>query len=80
MKWRFVPRNTGKPVYLVINSDESEPGTFKDRLILERDPHLLIEGMIIASYALVCVRPISTCVVKCCRRSADEPCHQGMLR
>ena len=52
MKWRFVPRNTGKPVYLVINSDESEPGTFKDRLILERDPHLLIEGMIIASYAL----------------------------
>ena len=52
MKWRFVPRSSGKPVYLVINSDESEPGTFKDRLILERDPHLLIEGMIIASYAL----------------------------
>ncbi|TVR13464.1 MAG: NADH-quinone oxidoreductase subunit NuoF [Planctomycetota bacterium] len=52
MKWRFVPRSSGKPVYLVINADESEPGTFKDRLILERDPHLLIEGMIIAGYAL----------------------------
>jgi len=52
MKWSFVPRNTGKPVYLVINADEGEPGTFKDRLCMTRDPHLLIEGMIIAGYAL----------------------------
>jgi len=52
MKWSFVPKNTGKPVYLVINADESEPGTFKDRHLLERDPHLLIEGMIAASYAI----------------------------
>jgi NADH-quinone oxidoreductase subunit F len=52
MKWSFVPRNTGKPVYLVINADEGEPGTFKDRLCMERDPHLLIEGMIITGYAL----------------------------
>jgi NADH-quinone oxidoreductase subunit F len=52
MKWSFVPRNTGKPVYLVINADEGEPGTFKDRLCMSRDPHLLIEGMIITGYAL----------------------------
>lgn len=51
-KWGFIPKNTDKPVYLVVNSDESEPGTFKDRAILERDPHLLIEGIIIASYAI----------------------------
>ncbi len=52
MKWRFVPRNGEKPVYLVINADEGEPGTFKDHFIMDRDPHSLIEGMIIAGYAL----------------------------
>ena len=52
MKWRTVPRRAGKPIYLVINADEGEPGTFKDRLIMERDPHRLLEGMIIAGYAL----------------------------
>ena len=52
VKWGFVPRDTGKPVYLLNNADESEPGTFKDRLLLERDPHLCIEGMIIAAWAL----------------------------
>ena len=54
MKWGFVPRNTGKPTYLLCNADESEPGTFKDRLLMERDPHLLIEGMAISCYALNC--------------------------
>jgi NADH-quinone oxidoreductase subunit F len=54
MKWGFVPRNTGKPTYLLCNADESEPGTFKDRILLEYDPHLLIEGMAIACYALNC--------------------------
>src|SRR5512132_2869450 len=54
MKWGFVPRNTGKPTYLLCNADESEPGTFKDRLLMERDPHLMIEGMAIACYALNC--------------------------
>src|SRR5947209_15539144 len=53
-KWSFVPQNTGKPVYLLCNADESEPGTFKDRLLLERDPHCLIEGMAISAYALGC--------------------------
>lgn len=52
MKWGFVPRNTGKPVYLLNNADESEPGTFKDRALMERDPHLCIEGMMIAAWAL----------------------------
>ncbi len=54
MKWGFVPKNTGKPVYLCVNADESEPGTFKDRLIIEKDPHLLLEGTIISAYAIGC--------------------------
>jgi NADH-quinone oxidoreductase subunit F len=52
MKWGFVPKNPDLPKYLVCNSDESEPGTFKDRLLIERDPHQLIEGMILSSYAI----------------------------
>ncbi|MEK6284955.1 MAG: NADH-quinone oxidoreductase subunit NuoF [Acidobacteriota bacterium] len=51
IKWGFVPR-TAKPTYLLCNADESEPGTFKDRILMERDPHLMIEGMAIACYAL----------------------------
>jgi NADH-quinone oxidoreductase subunit F len=53
LKWTFVPKDA-KQVYLVVNADESEPGTCKDREILYWDPHLLIEGMILASYALGC--------------------------
>lgn len=52
VKWGFLPKNSTKPVYLICNADEGEPGTFKDRQILEYDPHLLIEGMAIAAYAL----------------------------
>ena len=51
-KWSFVPRDGTKPVYLVANADEGEPGTFKDRYLMERDPHALIEGMLIAAYAI----------------------------
>ena len=51
LKWSLVDRRSGKPIYLVCNADESEPGTFKDRQILHRDPHQLIEGMILACYA-----------------------------
>ena len=51
LKWSFVDRKSGKPVYLICNADESEPGTFKDRQILYKDPHQMIEGMIIACYA-----------------------------
>jgi NADH-quinone oxidoreductase subunit F len=51
-KWSFIPRNHTGPVYLVVNADEGEPGTFKDRYLLERDPHSLIEGMLIAARAI----------------------------
>jgi NADH-quinone oxidoreductase subunit F len=51
-KWSFVPKANPKPRYLVVNADEGEPGTFKDRYILERDPHALLEGMVIAAYAI----------------------------
>ncbi|MCZ6691186.1 MAG: NAD(P)H-dependent oxidoreductase subunit E, partial [Planctomycetota bacterium] len=52
VKWGFIPKDTDKPVYLVVNADEGEPGTFKDRYILEWDPHRMIEGMAIAAYAI----------------------------
>jgi NADH-quinone oxidoreductase subunit F len=52
MKWSFVPKSHTGPVYLVINADEGEPGTFKDRYLLERDPHALIEGMLITARAI----------------------------
>jgi NADH-quinone oxidoreductase subunit F len=51
LKWSFVDRKSGKPIYLICNADESEPGTFKDRQIMHKDPHQLIEGMIIACFA-----------------------------
>ncbi len=52
MKWSFVPKNAPKPTWLLCNADEAEPGTFKDREIIEKDPHLLIEGMIISAFAI----------------------------
>lgn len=51
MKWSFLPKNN-EPRYLVCNADEGEPGTFKDRLMMERAPHQLIEGMIISAFAV----------------------------
>ena len=45
-KWSFLAKGTGKPIYLAVNGDESEPGTFKDRHILEKDPHQLLEGVV----------------------------------
>src|SRR5690554_4635286 len=52
VKWSFMPPPDDRPRYLLCNADESEPGSFKDRYILEDDPHQLIEGMIIAAYAM----------------------------
>jgi NADH-quinone oxidoreductase subunit F len=52
MKWSFVPKDSPKAKYIVCNADESEPGSFKDRYLMERDPHALIEGMIIAGWTL----------------------------
>jgi NADH-quinone oxidoreductase subunit F len=54
VKWSFVPQDTGKPTYVVCNFDESEPGTFNNRELVERDPHQLLEGIAIASYAVGC--------------------------
>ena len=52
LKWSFMPKDTGKQHYLVVNADESEPGTCKDREMIRNDPHMLIEGCLIASYAI----------------------------
>lgn len=51
-KWDFIRPQPGQPVYLLCNADESEPGTFKDRYLMERDPHLVLEGLCIAAYAI----------------------------
>ena len=52
LKWSFMPKDSGKSHYLVVNADESEPGTCKDREILRNDPHLLLEGCLVAGYAM----------------------------
>src|SRR4029078_10119667 len=52
MKWGFIPQDGGKPHYLVINADEGEPGTSKDLPLMTHDPHSLIEGAVIAAYAI----------------------------
>src|SRR5579864_2719142 len=52
MKWSFVPKNINKPKYMVCNADESEPGTCKDRPLIEYDPHQMIEGIIIGGFAI----------------------------
>ncbi|MEP7161475.1 MAG: NADH-quinone oxidoreductase subunit NuoF [Dermatophilaceae bacterium] len=54
MKWSFLPQDDGQPRYLVVNADESEPGTCKDVPLMMNAPHLLIEGMVISSYAINC--------------------------
>ncbi|MEI7660550.1 MAG: NADH-quinone oxidoreductase subunit NuoF [Bacteroidota bacterium] len=59
LKWSFLDRKSDKPRYLVCNADESEPGTFKDRYLMHHLPHLLIEGLIISSYAL----GVNTCYI-----------------
>ena len=52
LKWTFIPKDNPKPRYLCVNADESEPGTFKDRYILDNDPHALIEGIAISAFAI----------------------------
>ena len=53
LKWSFMPKQSDRPHYLVVNADESEPGTCKDREIMRHDPHLFIEGCLIASFEKV---------------------------
>jgi hypothetical protein len=52
LKWQFVDKKSPKPKYIVCNADESEPGTFKDHLLMERNPHMLVEGCVIGCYAI----------------------------
>jgi NADH-quinone oxidoreductase subunit F len=85
LKWSFLPKGLNKPVYLTVNSDESEPATFKDRFILVRDPHLLIEGIIICCYAIGChnayiyIRGEYTSQVKVLQKAIDEAYEEGYL-
>lgn len=83
-KWGFLPADT-RPRYLVVNGDESEPGTFKDRLLLERDPHQLVEGIALSAYALdvsaafVYVRGEYTKPARRLQRAIDEAYAAGHL-
>lgn len=85
VKWSFLPKDLDKPIYLAVNSDESEPATFKDRYILVRDPHLLIEGIIICCYAIGChdtyiyIRGEYTTQVKILQKAIDEAYEAGYL-
>lgn len=85
VKWSFLPKDLDKPVYLTVNSDESEPATFKDRYILVRDPHMLIEGIIICCYAIGChdsyiyIRGEYTSQVKILQAAIDEAYEAGYL-
>jgi NADH-quinone oxidoreductase subunit F len=86
-KWSFVPmgEDAPRPKYLVCNADEMEPGTFKDRLLLEGDPHQLIEGMIISAYAIqadvayVFLRWAYKLAARRMERAITEAYHQGYL-
>ena len=85
MKWSFVPKKTDKPKYLALNADESEPGTFKDRKVIERWPHSIIEGALIACWAV----GIKTCYIyirgemhlgaKRLKEACDEAYKAGLL-
>src|SRR5882762_10950189 len=85
MKWSFLDRKSEKPRYLVCNADESEPGTFKDRYLMEKIPHLLIEGMITSSYALgantsyIYVRGEYMYVIRILEKAIEEAYAAGFL-
>ena len=85
MKWGFVPRESPKPKYVVCNADESEPGTCKDRPLIEKDPHQLIEGCLLAGWALqshqgyIYVRGEYRYVMDILDRALDEAYKKGLL-
>lgn len=84
-KWTFIDKKSGNPRYLVCNADESEPGTFKDRYLMERIPHMLVEGMIISSYALgantsyIYIRGELLYVFHILQKAIDEAYEAGLL-
>ncbi|HOK44808.1 MAG TPA: NADH-quinone oxidoreductase subunit NuoF [Bryobacteraceae bacterium] len=85
MKWGFVPRNSPKPKYVVVNADEGEPGTCKDRLLMENDPHQLLEGMLIAGFVVdahvgyIYVRGEYRYVIEILDRAIAEAYERGYL-
>ncbi len=85
LKWSFLAKPEGVPRYLVCNADESEPGTFKDRYLMEFLPHLLIEGLIISSYALGCnttyiyIRGEYTWIIDILEQAIEEAKANGWL-
>ncbi|RME98075.1 MAG: NADH-quinone oxidoreductase subunit NuoF, partial [Alphaproteobacteria bacterium] len=87
LKWSFMPKEPpgGKPSYLIINADESEPGTCKDRDIMRHDPHKLIEGALIAGFAMrakaayIYIRGEFVEEAKCLQRAVDEAYDAGLI-
>jgi NADH-quinone oxidoreductase subunit F len=85
MKWSFVPRTSPKPKYIVVNADEGEPGTCKDRVLMENDPHSLIEGCLIAGLAVdshagyVYVRGEYRYVIEILEKAIEEAYAKGWL-
>jgi NADH-quinone oxidoreductase subunit F len=85
IKWEGAAKATGKPKYIVCNADESEPGTFKDRILMEEDPHRTIEGMIIAAYAVGAnrgyfyIRGEYPCAFKIVSDAVDEARQAGII-
>src|SRR5260370_1967974 len=85
MKWSFVPKESAKPKYVLCNGDESEPGTCKDRLILEHDPHAVIEGVVIGGLAVdakvgfIYVRGEYRYLVDILRKALDDSYALGLL-
>ena len=85
IKWEGAAKATGQPKYIVCNADESEPGTFKDRILMEEDPHRTIEGMIIAAYAVGAnrgyfyIRGEYPCAFKIVSDAVDEARQAGII-
>ena len=85
VKWGFLPKDSDKPVYLCCNADESEPGTFKDRAIIEKNTHILLEGILITCYAInahtayIYIRGEFAYGAKCLERALAEAYDQGLF-
>lgn len=86
LKWSFLPKGDPRPVYLICNADEGEPGTFKDRQIMEYDPHLLIEGIAISAYAIgarkafIYIRGEFRWIADILERALEEAKEDGQLK
>jgi len=85
MKWGFIPQGDGKPHYLVVNADESEPGTCKDIPLMMANPHVLVEGVVIASFAIrsshafIYIRGEAVHVIRRVQAAVDEAYRGGLL-